>query len=354
MRKLSLYFFIFVFFISALLPIGLIAATCQECGHEQASYYTKCEKCGKYIYPPSSRGQVRLVPLGSSKDIPSFKPSSSTRIFRNFKGGNAKSKVFFVIGGIIIAIGAFIFFDHPFIGISIIVIGLLIIFMGAIAAEQEEKKKKCLQKAKTKLKTPVTPANVAFTEQKTNNTQSPQNKNVQPHKGGNRPTRVSSSPNFQTTKGMEQTPLDLNNNGIYSNRVSQEKANNDTQRKIKELQFQQQNKSSENTAGNTSINTGVTSTNNGNAINASNMHSPQQTSRDSLNLARNSSVLHQQNLTPSDGLKWFNEGVFFCNGNDGRKIDYRKAEECFKVAKECGIKEAEEWLIFLKKTFPRK
>lgn len=342
MRKLSLYFFIFVFFISALLPIGLIAATCQECGHEQASYYTKCEKCGKYIYPPSSRGQVRLVPLGSSKDIPSFKPSSSTRIFRNFKGGNAKSKVFFVIGGIIIAIGAFIFFDHPFIGISIIVIGLLIIFMGAIAAEQEEKKKKCLQKAKTKLKTPVTPANVAFTEQKTNYTQSPQNKNVQPHKGSNRPTRVS-SPIFQTTKEMKQTPLDINDN--YSSRVSQEKSNNDTQ---------QQNKSSENAASNTSIDTGVTSTNNGNTINVSNMHSPQQTSRNSLNLERNSTVLHQENLKPLDGLKWFNEGVFFCNGNDGRKIDYRKAEECFKVAKECGIKESEEWLIFLKKTFLRK
>lgn len=49
-----------------------------------------------------------------------------------------------------------------------------------------------------------------------------------------------------------------------------------------------------------------------------------------------------------EGNKWLKEGILFFNGSDGRKIDYSKAENCFKKASIYGIKEAKVWLENLK------
>ena len=49
----------------------------------------------------------------------------------------------------------------------------------------------------------------------------------------------------------------------------------------------------------------------------------------------------------TNGSYLYDEGVLYCNGNDGRSIDYTKAIECFRKAQSLGCKKAESWLIHL-------
>lgn len=51
---------------------------------------------------------------------------------------------------------------------------------------------------------------------------------------------------------------------------------------------------------------------------------------------------------------WYHEGMLFCDGTDGRSVDYNKAIECFQKAKEMGCNEADEWLTNLKSLTERK
>ncbi len=49
----------------------------------------------------------------------------------------------------------------------------------------------------------------------------------------------------------------------------------------------------------------------------------------------------------NEAEKSYEEGMLYCTGNDGREIDYDKAEECFRKSKEQGYPQAEEGLAYL-------
>ena len=61
---------------------------------------------------------------------------------------------------------------------------------------------------------------------------------------------------------------------------------------------------------------------------------------------KNELVAASQILT-NKGAYWYKEGVLYCNGHDGRAIDYHKAIECFEKSKNCGWKDAESSLNYL-------
>ena len=64
-------------------------------------------------------------------------------------------------------------------------------------------------------------------------------------------------------------------------------------------------------------------------------------SKSSISSGTNSSLT-------DDGSYWYNEGIFFATGKDGRSIDYIEAVKCFQKAKNLGYEDKDEWLKYLK------
>lgn len=119
---------IFIILVLSLFPMPVFAShnvwKCQNCATVNMDR-SSCESCGasqisqikipRSLFRTASYGNVRCSESMSSSIL---KTSLKSR------------KGFVVVAGVIIAVGVFLFFDHPFLGVIIIVIGLIVLYCG--------------------------------------------------------------------------------------------------------------------------------------------------------------------------------------------------------------------------------
>ena len=239
MRR-NIHFILFlVIIISFFAPVITYAATCGRCGHSQFSLTSyNCEKCGNYVYVRFSLHNIS----SDSSSTPS-RPSPPIKV-------RGKGKA--LIATILIAVGAFLFFDYPWIGIPLIIIGLC--FAGSFFKDNSQ-------------------------EEAAND------------------SAASSPPPTGENSPSQSVPV-----SNVASKISSTRQNNSSRR-------------------------------------------PTRTSSSSSTRVSSNA---QPNATIDLGMEWYKQGMLYCNGEDGRTVDYNKAIECFKKAKHFGCSKADEWLNYLK------
>ena len=105
-------------------PTTVSAITCSYCGHYQSSPLP-CNECGRGSYMP----RRPIGPLKIDNNIVKPRPPKPIPIRGRGKGA---------LGALIIALGTFIFFEQPVIGIIVIIIGLVIMY--SFFRDQKENK----------------------------------------------------------------------------------------------------------------------------------------------------------------------------------------------------------------------
>ena len=249
------------------------------------AYTRTCDKCDRKFETSESSTSTRCLycRLGSVRPRPTWnmpvsRPSAVSSVNKWPRKINTKGNRKAVIAAIAIAVGAFLFYEHPWIGIPLILIGL--VFAYCFFQENSEKR------SPVKRKTPTSPevSNSLVDNNKENIDQS-KVKTTAKSENHLRPTRLPSAPGTS----------DLS--AVFSPQTT-----------IITPVVQQENPTV-------------------------------------------SPALNVPVITPSvpseDGSHWYQEGVLFCSGEDGRTVDYNKAIECFKKAKKLHYNNSDQWLNYL-------
>lgn len=117
---------IFIILVLSLFPMPVFASCnvwkCQNCATLNMDR-SSCESCGA---SQKSRTEIprRLFRTASYENARCSESMSSSVLKTSLKS----KKGVVVVAGVIIAVGVFLFFDHPFLGVIIIVIGLFVLY----------------------------------------------------------------------------------------------------------------------------------------------------------------------------------------------------------------------------------